>query len=157
MVTMTERLARSFQESETLTATGILTCINEDWYADVLALSSSGCCGNEPQVTRPISGPGERSGSIPSVADMAVLYLARSHTDWSFPPYEFARKGDCRELRFVLLVQSGQWTLAITTMCGKLNDGNMPAADRARLGALLSWAELRNPRENALVTIFSGN
>ena len=30
----------------------------------------------------------------------------------------------------------------------KLNDGNLPTADRARLGALLSWAELRNPQEN---------
>jgi hypothetical protein len=47
------------------------------------------------------------------------------------------------------LVQSGQRTLAITTLRDKLNDGNMSAADRARLGALLSWAELRNPQENA--------
>jgi len=45
------------------------------------------------------------------------------------------------------LVQSGQRTLAITTLRDKLNDGNLPAADRARLGALLSWAELRNPQE----------
>jgi NACHT domain len=42
------------------------------------------------------------------------------------------------------LVQSGQRTLAITTLRNKLNDGNLPAADRARLGALLSWTELRN-------------
>ncbi len=47
------------------------------------------------------------------------------------------------------LVQSGQRTLAITTLRDKLNDGNLPTADRARLGALLSWAELRNPQENA--------
>ena len=47
------------------------------------------------------------------------------------------------------LVQSGQRTLAITTLRDKLNDGDLPAADRARLGALLSWAELRNPQENA--------
>jgi hypothetical protein len=47
------------------------------------------------------------------------------------------------------LVQSGQRTLAITTLRDKLNDGNLAAADRARLGALLSWAELRNPQENA--------
>jgi hypothetical protein len=47
------------------------------------------------------------------------------------------------------LVQSGQRTLAITTLRDRLNDGNLPAADRARLGALLSWAELRNPQENA--------
>jgi hypothetical protein len=47
------------------------------------------------------------------------------------------------------LVQSGQRTLAITTLRDKLNDRNMSVADRARLGALLSWAELRNPQENA--------
>jgi hypothetical protein len=41
------------------------------------------------------------------------------------------------------LVQSGQRILAITTLRDKLNDGNLLAADRARLGALLSWAELR--------------
>ena len=46
------------------------------------------------------------------------------------------------------LVQSGRRTLAITTLRDKLNDGNLQAADRARLGALLSWAELRNPQEN---------
>ena len=46
------------------------------------------------------------------------------------------------------LVQSGQRTLAITTLRDELNDGNRPAADRARLGALLSWAQLRNPQEN---------
>jgi hypothetical protein len=45
------------------------------------------------------------------------------------------------------LVQSGQRTLAITTLRNKLNGENLPAADRARLGALLSWAELRNPLE----------
>jgi len=42
------------------------------------------------------------------------------------------------------LVRSRQRTLAITTLRNKLNDGNLPAADRARLGALLSWAELAN-------------
>jgi hypothetical protein len=47
------------------------------------------------------------------------------------------------------LVQSGQRTLAIMTLRDKLNDGNLPAADRARLGALLAWAELRNPQQNA--------
>jgi hypothetical protein len=47
------------------------------------------------------------------------------------------------------LLQSGQRTLVITTLRDKLNDGNLAAADRARLGALLSWAELRNPQENA--------
>jgi len=47
------------------------------------------------------------------------------------------------------LVQSGQRTLAITTLRDKLNDRNLSAAGRARLGALLSWAELRNPQENA--------
>jgi hypothetical protein len=46
------------------------------------------------------------------------------------------------------LVQSGRRTLAITTLRDKLNDGSLQAADRARLGALLSWAELRNPQEN---------
>lgn len=33
------------------------------------------------------------------------------------------------------LVQSGQRTFAITTLRDKLKDGNLPAADRARLGA----------------------
>ena len=47
------------------------------------------------------------------------------------------------------LVQSGQRTLAITTLRDKLNDGNLPAADRARLSALLSWAELRNSQETS--------
>jgi hypothetical protein len=42
------------------------------------------------------------------------------------------------------LVHSGQRTLATTTLRHKLNDGNLPTADRARLGALLSWAELRH-------------
>ena len=45
------------------------------------------------------------------------------------------------------LVQSGQRTLAITTLRNKLNDEKLPAADRARLGALLSSAELRSPLE----------
>jgi integrase len=50
------------------------------------------------------------------------------------------------------LAQSGQRMLAITTLRDKLNDGDLPAAGRARLGALLSWAELRDPRENAPVS-----
>jgi len=45
------------------------------------------------------------------------------------------------------LVQSGQRTLAISALRDKLDDENLPAADRARLGALLSWAELRHPQE----------
>jgi hypothetical protein len=47
------------------------------------------------------------------------------------------------------LVQSRQRTLAVITLRDKLDDGNLSAADRARLGALLSWAELRNPQQNA--------
>jgi hypothetical protein len=46
------------------------------------------------------------------------------------------------------LVQSGQQTLAITTLRDKLKDGNLSAADRSRLGALLTWTQLRNPQEN---------
>jgi hypothetical protein len=46
------------------------------------------------------------------------------------------------------LVQSGQRTLAITTLRDKLKTGNLPGADRARLGALLTWAQLRNPQEH---------
>jgi hypothetical protein len=46
------------------------------------------------------------------------------------------------------LVQSGQRTLAITTLRDKLKDGNLSAADRPRFGALLTWTQLRNPQEN---------
>lgn len=40
--------------------------------------------------------------------------------------------------RIVTLLQSGQRNAAITTLRDKLNDGDLPAADRTRLGALLS-------------------
>jgi hypothetical protein len=74
---------------------------------------------------------------------------ATSITDW-LPVSAFVNRVSKTAFSFsAACAENNPTKAAITTLRDKLNDGNRSAADRARLGALLSWAELRNPQENA--------